>query len=81
MHSNRWQHIRIQLSLLEVSLEAQCSQTSQLTVAVPLAHSDFVLFNCRWKPRQIDTISFRAVEMLYSPRQLMYYWNDMDLPW
>lgn len=35
----------------------------------------------RWKPRQIDDISFRAIDMLYSPRQLMYYWNDMDLPW
>lgn len=34
-----------------------------------------------WKPRQIDDITFRAIEMLYSPRQLMYYWNDMDLPW
>lgn len=35
----------------------------------------------RWKPRQINNISFRAIEMLYNPRQLMYYWNDMDLPW
>lgn len=34
-----------------------------------------------WKPRAIDNISFRAIEMLYTPRQLMYYWNDMDLPW
>lgn len=35
----------------------------------------------RWKPRHIDTITFRAIEQLYTPRQLMYYWNDMDLPW
>jgi hypothetical protein len=35
----------------------------------------------RWKTRNINSISFRALDMLYTPRQLMYYWNDQDLPW
>ncbi|KAF6257089.1 hypothetical protein COO60DRAFT_39817 [Scenedesmus sp. NREL 46B-D3] len=34
-----------------------------------------------WKTRHISSISFRAIDMLYSERQVGHYQQDMDLPW
>ena len=34
-----------------------------------------------WKTRRISSISFRAIDMLYSERQVQQYEKDMDLPW
>lgn len=34
-----------------------------------------------WKTRNISSIGYRAISMLYNERQLKYYQSDMDLPW
>jgi hypothetical protein len=33
-----------------------------------------------WKQRQRNQISWNAIEMLYTPRQLKHYQQDADLP-
>lgn len=33
-----------------------------------------------WKQRRINVITWNAIDMLYSERQLKYYREDMDVP-
>ncbi len=33
-----------------------------------------------WKQRQINVVSWSAMEMLYNERQLRYFKQDADLP-